>query len=73
MLKNSDEEILFQAEYKNKSHTEILRPLITNYVFNKTDAKIRLIELKEYLDLGIITQIEFENKSSSLKKILLGN
>ena len=42
-------------------------------VLNKEDAKKQLIELKEYLDLGIITQEEFDNKAVSLKKILLGN
>ena len=38
---------------------------------NKDDAKRQLTELKEYLDLGIITQEEYEAKSLSLKKILL--
>ena len=42
-------------------------------VINKDDAKQQLIELKEYLDLGIITQKEFDTKAASLKKILLGN
>lgn len=42
-------------------------------VLNKEDAKKQLIELKEYLDLGIITQEEFDTKAVSLKKILLGN
>ena len=42
-------------------------------VLNKDDAKKQLIELKEYLDLGIITQEEFDKKAVSLKKILLGN
>ena len=39
----------------------------------KENAKKQLIELKEYLDLGIITQEEFDKKAESLKKILLGN
>jgi len=39
----------------------------------KNDAKKELIELKEYLDLGIITQEEFDKKAVSLKNILLGN
>ena len=72
LLKNSAGEIVYQAEYKNKSYTEMLRPLLTNYVFNKVDAKNKLIELKEYLDLGIITQDEFDKEAASLKKILLG-
>ena len=42
-------------------------------ILNKDDAKKQLIELKEYLDLGIITQEEFDTKAVSLKKILLGN
>ena len=40
---------------------------------SKDDAKKQLIELKEYLDLGIITQDEYDKKSASLKKILLGS
>ena len=48
----------------NKDGTEII---------NKNDAKKQLLELKEYLDLGIITQEEFDKKAVSLKKILLGN
>jgi len=39
----------------------------------KEDAKNQLIELKGFLDLGIITQEEFDKKAESLKKILLGN
>ena len=35
------------------------------------DAKKKLIVLKEYLDLGIITQNEFDEKAKPLKKILL--
>ena len=42
-------------------------------VINKDDAKQQILELKEYLDLGIITQEEFDTKAASLKKILLGN
>ena len=42
-------------------------------VLNKDDAKKQLIELKGYLDLGIITQKEYDEKAVSLKKILLGN
>jgi len=40
---------------------------------SKNQAKKELLELKEYLDLGIITQEEFDKKAVSLKKILLGN
>ena len=40
-------------------------------VIFKSDAKKQLLELKEYLDLGIITQEEFDKKADYLKKILL--
>jgi hypothetical protein len=40
---------------------------------DKEEAKKELLSLKEYLDLGIITQEEFDKKAVSLKKILLGN
>ena len=39
----------------------------------KEAAKKELMELKEYLDMGIITKQEFDKKAESLKKILLGN
>jgi hypothetical protein len=42
-------------------------------VINKDEAKKELLSLKEHLDLGIITQEEFDTKAVSLKKILLGN
>ena len=42
-------------------------------VLTKDDAKKELLELKEFLDLGIITQEEFDKKAVPLKKILLGN
>lgn len=42
-------------------------------VIFKSDAKKQLLELKEYLDLGIITQEEFDKKADYLKKILLGS
>ncbi|MDC1234548.1 hypothetical protein N8Z39_02190 [Cyclobacteriaceae bacterium] len=41
-------------------------------VMSKDEAKKELIELKEFLDLGIITQEEFDEKAVELKKILLG-
>jgi hypothetical protein len=72
-LKNSAGETVYLAEYKNKGYSEMLRPLLSDYNFGKQDAKNKLIELKEYLDLGIITQEEFNTKAVSLKKILLGN
>tara|TARA_Y100001954_G_scaffold234322_2_gene289565 strand:+ start:688 stop:1368 length:681 start_codon:yes stop_codon:yes gene_type:complete len=40
---------------------------------SKDEAKKELVSLKEYLDLGIINQEEFDNKAVAYKKILLGN
>ena len=40
---------------------------------SKQNAKNELIELKGFLDSGIITKEEFDKKAVSLKKILLGN
>lgn len=40
-------------------------------VLNKDEATKRLLELKEFLDLGIITQEEFDDRAAPLKKIIL--
>jgi hypothetical protein len=49
-------------------------------ILNKDDAKAdkkaakqELLDLKELLDMGIITQEEFNTKAKELKKILLAN
>ena len=73
VLKTSNNEVIYQAEYKNKYYLEMLRPLVTDYLINKKEAKQKLIELKEYLDLGIISEEDFINSSMQLKKILLDN
>jgi hypothetical protein len=73
ILKNSEGETLYEATYKNKGYSEMLRPLLVDYRMNKTDVINKLMELKEYLDLGIITQEEFDKKAVALKKILLDN
>jgi hypothetical protein len=71
ILKSNDGTIIFQADYKNKAYIEMLRPVLTEYVMSPEEAKMNLIKLKEYLDLGLITQSEFDFKASTLKKILL--
>ena len=73
ILKNSDGVTVYEASYKNKGYSEMLRPLLVDYRMNKTDVINKLMELKEYLDLGIITQEEFDKKAVALKKILLDN
>ena len=40
---------------------------------NKKDAKQELLDLKDLLDMGIITQEEFNKKAKELKKILLAD
>ena len=40
-------------------------------VLNKDEATKRLLELKNFLDLGIITQKEFDERAIPLKKIIL--
>jgi len=71
ILKSYDGTTVYQAEYKNKSFIEMLRPVLTEYIMTPDEAKINLIKLKEYLDLGLISQSEFDSKASSLKKILI--
>ena len=73
VLKNSDGEVIYNTEYKNIGYAEMLRPVTSEYTINKEDAKKKLMELKEYFDMDIITQEEFNNKAIFLKKILLGN
>ena len=51
-----------------------LRDEINNQLLiSKKEAKKEILELKEFLELGIITQSEFDKKVAFLKKILLGN
>jgi hypothetical protein len=40
-------------------------------VISKDEATKRLLELKNFLDLGIITQEEFDERAEPLKKIIL--
>jgi len=40
-------------------------------IITKKEAKKQLLDLKELLDLGLITQTEFDNKAEGLKKVLL--
>ena len=56
----------------NLKMTFELRDKITGaLLINKDEAKKELLSLKEYLDLGIITQEEFDKKAESYKKIIL--
>lgn len=72
-IKNSEGKIIYESISKNLSYGEILRPLITNYVYSKEQAVKKIEELKKYLDLGLITKEEYDLKVLELKPILLGN
>ena len=71
--------ILNVDAYSNKSWdpvVEITFKLMTKdgeLLITKDDAKKQIFELKEFLDLGIITKEEFDDKVKPLKKILFGN
>tara|TARA_B110000977_G_scaffold17979_1_gene21742 strand:+ start:1591 stop:2109 length:519 start_codon:yes stop_codon:yes gene_type:complete len=70
------EEVLGGNTYRDKVKVIITFQVFSkegSLVINKSEAKQQILELKEYLDLGIITQEEFDAKAVSLKKILLGN
>ena len=61
-----------KIDVKNQIKTKKTKPQVLE-VTSKEDAKNELMSLKEYLDLGIITQEEFDKKAVGLKKILLGD
>tara|TARA_B110000259_G_C13915423_1_gene362623 strand:- start:187 stop:891 length:705 start_codon:yes stop_codon:yes gene_type:complete len=71
-LKDSKEKIIYQATYKNLAYSEMLKPLLIDYVFTKEMALARMKEVKEFLDLGIISQQEFDETREELKPIILG-
>ncbi len=72
-IKNHNGNLIYESTSKNLSFQEILKPLISNYVFTKETALSKIEELKKYLDLGIITKEEYELKIIELKPILLNN
>jgi hypothetical protein len=71
-IKNIVGNLVYESTSKNLSHQEILKPLISNYVFTKEMALSKIEELKKYLDLGVITKEEYDSKVLELKPILLG-
>lgn len=72
-VKNSDNEIVFLAEYKNINYEEILLPFTeSDYKFSKEMAINKIKEYKELLELGVINKDEYDTKLNELKPILLG-
>lgn len=72
-IKNSDGLIIYESTSKNLSHQEILKPLISNYLFTKEMALAKIEELKKFLDLGVISKEEYDLKVVELKPIIIGN
>jgi hypothetical protein len=73
-IKDNDNQIIYDGEFKNISHEEILLPLtIPQYNYTKEAAIEKLKEMKQLLDLGVITKEEYDLKVLELKPILLGN
>jgi hypothetical protein len=73
-IKNNDNQIIYDAEFKNISYEDILLPLtIPQYNYTKEAAIEKVKEMKELLDLGVITKEEYDLKVLELKPILLGN
>ncbi|MFV8268881.1 hypothetical protein ACNQGP_02960 [Flavobacterium sp. GT2N3] len=72
-IKNAKGEMVYESLSKNLSHGEILKPLISNYIYTKEQALLKIEDLKKYLDLGLINKDEYDIKISELKPILLGS
>ena len=70
-LKDYSGKIIYEATYKNTPYSEMLSPLTTNYVMNKDDAIDKIKQLKELLDMGVLTQDEFQKATQELKKVIL--
>tara|TARA_B100001758_G_C18175578_1_gene486678 strand:- start:61 stop:738 length:678 start_codon:yes stop_codon:yes gene_type:complete len=71
VLKNSNGEIVYEATHKNIPYSEMLSPLMTTYEMNRDDAIAKIKELKELLDMGVLTQSEFQQATQELKKVIL--
>jgi len=62
------------SDYRSGVSTFELRTKIgNNLIINKEEAKKEIISLIKFLDIGIITQEEFDKKAIYLKRVLLGN
>lgn len=71
-IKNFEGNTIYESTSKNLSHQEILKPLISNYIFTKEIALSKIEEYKKYLDLGVLSKEEYDIKVAELKPILLG-
>lgn len=71
ILKDNSGKIVYEATYKNIPYSEMLSPLTTTYAMSKDDAISKIKELKELLDMGVLTQDEFQKATQELKKVIL--
>ena len=71
-LKDYSGKIIFEADYKNKAYSEMLKPLMSDYNFTKEMAIKKIKEFKELKDLEIISQQEYDDLVKELKPIILG-
>ncbi len=71
-IKNYKGDVIYESMSKNLSFGEILKPVISNYIDTKEQALSKVEDLKKYLDLGIISKEEYNDKVTKLKVILIG-
>jgi hypothetical protein len=71
-LKDFEGKTIYEANYKNKPYSEMLKPLTSDYVFTKSQAITQIQEYKKLMDLKIVTPEEYIKLVSKLKPIILG-
>ena len=72
-LKDFQGTTVYEARYKNISFSEMLSPLTTKYILTKQKAIVKIKELKEFFELGLISKDEYDSNVKKLKPYILGN
>ena len=83
-LEDYNNNVVFQADYKNIGYSEMLNPLLSEYVTTAEERELKnnleremalkkIKEAKELLDLGVISQQEYQALIDKYKPILLRN
>lgn len=83
-LEDYNNKVIFQADYKNIGYSEMLNPLLSKYITSAEDQELKnnlerdmalkkIKEAKELLDLGVISQQEYQALVDKYKPILLRN
>lgn len=72
---NNIKNILYRVypKFDKNLQTSITAPQQNEIKPTKEEAMLEVKKLKELLDLGIITQEEFDKRATELKKVILGN